>query len=392
VEEADVGHRSVLLPGDVIDDPARLVSAELRVIDTEVAEPGGWVSWIESARRMEDGRGIVRTPLSGGSLRVGALAREGGRVRCEIAVRPLLDPVVLRVIADLESWIADRPDVAVGGVLGPTDFLKTTNFIIGKRDPATRRLPDDPGRAQFLWQQHERIRGVRRSRQIVDEEFGRAAIAVFLEQANYRDTARLIEALRGYEQKHLAPRHISITLGGDVAVSQALIAAITTTQVRSLLVSLLMIIAITTILGRSLRWGVACVLPCAAAVLVTFAVMGWIGTPLGVATSMFAGMIIGIGVDYAIHLVERFRHARRAGKSPADAIEDTASVSGRAIVIDATTVGLGFGVLVCSQVPADARLGMLAILCIATCLIATLVLLPIVMYLAPGPAEPPSRA
>ena len=96
--------------------------------------------------------------------------------------------------------------------------------------------------------------------------------------------------------------------------------------------------------------------------------------------------------DLYIHLVERFRRARRAGKSPADAIEDAASVSGRAIVIDAIAVCLGFGVLVCSQVPADARLGMLAILCIATCLLVTLVLLPIVMHYASGPAEPASRA
>ena len=90
-------------------------------------------------------------------------------------------------------------------------------------------------------------------------------ISVFLEQANYRDTARLIDDLRAYEAEHLAPRNVTITLAGDVAVSQALIAAITTTQVRSLLVSLLVIIAITSILGRSLRWGLACVVPCAAA-------------------------------------------------------------------------------------------------------------------------------
>ena len=35
--------------------------------------------------------------------------------------------------------------------------------------------------------------------------------------------------------------------------------------------------------------------------------MGWLGTPLGVATSMFASMSVGIGVDYAIHLLDRYR-------------------------------------------------------------------------------------
>ncbi|MCP3904368.1 MAG: MMPL family transporter, partial [Planctomycetes bacterium] len=395
VDETDVDHRSVVLPVDVAVDPARLVHAHINVVDATAERRGGWVTWVESAVRRDDGRLVVGTSNRAGSLRVGAPALEGGRVRCTIEIRPLLAPAALRVIGNLETWLEMRRDETpggvggVGGVLGPIDFLTTTSFIVGKRDPETRRIPDDPARVHFLWQQHERIRGSRRARQIVDDEKGSALIAVFLEQANYRDTARLLADVRDYEERHLAPAGMTLSFAGDVAVSQALIAAIVTTQVRSLLVSLLVIVALTTILGRSLRWGIACVVPCAGAVLVTFAVMGWTGTPLGVATSMFAGMVLGIGVDYAIHLVERFRRMRRAGRDPDEAIDDAASVAGRAIVIDAVTVGLGFGVLVCSQVPADARLGGLAVVCIATCLVATLALLPVIMRHAPGPAGRP---
>lgn len=57
------------------------------------------------------------------------------------------------------------------------------------------------------------------------------------------------------------------------------------------------------VFSRSLRWGVYCVLPSALAVVINFAVMGWFGIPLGVATSMFAGMMLGIGVDFAISSV-----------------------------------------------------------------------------------------
>ena len=38
--------------------------------------------------------------------------------------------------------------------------------------------------------------------------------------------------------------------------------------------------------------------------------MGWAGIPLGVATSMFAAMTLGIGVNCAIHLLEGFHQAR----------------------------------------------------------------------------------
>jgi len=111
-----------------------------------------------------------------------------------------------------------------------------------------------------------------------------------------------------------------LSFAGDVAVSQTLIRAIVRTQVISLLGSLLGILVITTIMGRSLAWGALCVLPCALAVLVNFAIMGWVGMPLGVATSMFSGMTLGIGVDFAIHLLERYRRLRDRGPPPRPAL------------------------------------------------------------------------
>ena len=123
-----------------------------------------------------------------------------------------------------------------------------------------------------------------------------------------------------------------------------------------------------------------------------FAVMGWIGMPLGVATSMFSGMTLGIGVDYDIHVMERYRLAQRRGADNQAAIIDAVRASGPANIIDGLGVALGFGVVMLSQVPANARLGGLIVLSIATCLLMTLVLLPALLSIwpikPPGPAEP----
>ena len=39
-------------------------------------------------------------------------------------------------------------------------------------------------------------------------------------------------------------------------------------------------------------------MPASLAVLWLFGLMGWLGIPLGVATSMFCAITLGIGVDY----------------------------------------------------------------------------------------------
>ena len=85
---------------------------------------------------------------------------------------------------------------------------------------------------------------------------------------------------------------------------------------------------------------------------------------------MFAGMTLGIGVDFAIHLLERYRLARSRNMERHAAIADAVEMTGPAVTIDALAVALGFGILVLSQVPANARLGGLVVLSLCGCLAA----------------------
>lgn len=177
-------------------------------------------------------------------------------------------------------------------------------------------------------------------------------------------------------------------------MSQNLIRGIVTTQMQSLLGSLFGIYVITALLGRSLRWGIYAVIPCTLAVFINFAVMGWWHIPLGVATSMFAGMTLGIGVDFAIHVLEGYSLARGAGLSAEQALSESMGRTGPAVVINTAAIALGFGVLTLSQVPANARLGLLTLLGISNSLLASLLLLPVLLTWWPlaGSSDPRSRS
>jgi predicted RND superfamily exporter protein len=118
-------------------------------------------------------------------------------------------------------------------------------------------------------------------------------------------------------------------------------------------------------------------------VLLSFAAMGWLGIPLGVATSMFAGMTLGVGVDYSIHLLARYRRLHAGGQPQGAALAATLEAVGPALLIDAASVGLGFAVLLLSQVPVNARLGGLLVLCVGSCLAATLLIIPALVSLGP---------
>jgi uncharacterized protein len=214
----------------------------------------------------------------------------------------------------------------------------------------------------------------------VDTNYWRSLTTVFLKNANFSDTAKLMDDIRGYEREHLMPKGITLGFAGDVALSQSLIHGIVTTQLQSLIWSLVGICVVTSFLGGSVRWGAYCVLPSALAVLIKLALMGWFGIPLGVATSMFAAMTLGLGVNCAIQFLESYGHAQAEGLPLMDALSRAMALSGPPALINTIAVSLGFGVLMLSQVPANARLGLLVVLGLSECFVASLMLLPVLLH------------
>jgi predicted RND superfamily exporter protein len=298
------------------------------------------------------------------------------RVGWTLRSEPLTKPAVLGRVRDLEHFLARQP--GVGGVLGPAQFLETAAFITQPDKPGSRVLPESPEEASILWNNAGQALSPERLRRIVDANYARGLVTVFLRGSNFADTGRLMADLRAWERRSLVPAGVAgVHLGfaGDVAVSQALIGAVVTTQVQSLALSLVGIFAVTAWLARSWRRGGLCVVPATFAVLLNFAAMGWLGIPLGVATSMFAGMTLGVGVDYAIHFLARTSRLRREGGGET-ALASALAATGPAILIDSASSILGFGVLLLSQVPANHRLGGLLALSLGVCVLVTLWVVP----------------
>lgn len=394
-KEAALDSYELRLPAELVENPQGLVNQwiEIEPVDYAVQVPRAHrrrsgplhrFAPIEMAELQGDDV-VIRTKKSFGALRFGSRGTDEKRFRYEIRPCSMLQPATFRLLGGLQQFIEQKTAYAVGGVLGPRDYISTMNYTKNARQEEFRVVPDDSRKIRRLWNNYGANRGRHRLAQLVDQEYKRCLLTVFMKNANYRDTAKLIAEIRQYEERHLAAHGISLGFAGDVAASQALIGAIVRTQILSLLLSLLGVFVVATLFGRSLRWGIFCVLPCFLAVLINFAIMGWVGIPIGVATSMFAAMTLGIGVDFAIHLAERYRTVASAGMANRQAAIDAITTTAPAIVIDALAIALGFGILMLSQVPANARLGGLVVLSVMSCLVWTLFLLPSFMFLlTPG--------
>ena len=119
-------------------------------------------------------------------------------------------------------------------------------------------------------------------------------------------------------------------------------------------------------------------------VLVLFWIIGTmalLGIPYTLVTATITALSIGIGVDYTIHIIHRYREEYTRIRDPELAAVNTLRTTGTALLGSALTTGIGIGMLILSPVPALQQFGITATIAIAYSLIVSVVLVPPAMTL-----------
>ncbi len=136
-----------------------------------------------------------------------------------------------------------------------------------------------------------------------------------------------------------------------------------------------------TLLLRSWKLAVIGLLPNLLAAGLVLAFMGFLAIPLDVMTITIAAIVIGIGVDDAIHFLHRYRSQLQQGSSVRQAVLMSHRTTGQALYFTSATVMAGFSVLLLSRFVPTAYFGSLAALAMLLALVANLLLLPALLML-----------
>jgi predicted RND superfamily exporter protein len=97
---------------------------------------------------------------------------------------------------------------------------------------------------------------------------------------------------------------------------------------------------------------------------------------LGIASSMFASIALGIGIDYSIHLAAETQEECAHSRSLSEALRRAFASTGPSIILSAGVITLGFAVLLLSSVVPNRLLGVLVCISLSICGLMTLLLVP----------------
>ncbi len=287
-------------------------------------------------------------------------------------------PEVLNQIDQIQSFLEDRE--GVGYTLAITDFVKLMNQSMNNGDPDYYRIPDSRELvSQYLllysWESSD---GYLDS--YVDYDYRNAQVVVRLNTMDVYYMVDLQQELNEFLDKNIHVDNQPKSEGYAVLLGN-LMPMMVKGQIRSLVLSVFLAALVTGLVFRSFSAALISAMPLAFAIAGVFGLMGYMSIYLNTATSMLSSIMIGIGIDYTIHFLFRFRTEIRRGLSDEEATVKTLSTTGQGIIINGFSVIMGFAVCMLSTFIPIYFFGWLIAVSIFMCLIAALTLLPLVLIL-----------
>lgn len=289
------------------------------------------------------------------------------------------DPELLKRLEAIQVHGETLP--YVGSARSIVDYIKNVNKTLHAGDPAYDVIPDTEqqiGEFLFLLSVSGRPELLD---EVIDYDYRQGLVTFAIKTDHTRDLRHIIEEIRSYSASQLEGMDVDVNFAGSANNSYIWAQLLIGSQTTAILVSKIGIFLLAALLFRSLVTGLYTIIPVSLTTLFIAGAAGWMGIPLDVSTALAAGVAIGVGVDYAVHYIFRYRdEAAHLGGSLA-ATQETMRTVGKTIVFSAMVVTIGFGVLCFSQFPPHAKLGwFVAAYMVVSCVVA-LVTLPLLYRL-----------
>lgn len=181
----------------------------------------------------------------------------------------------------------------------------------------------------------------------------------------------------------MADKHITVNLTGSDFITSGIQRKITESQVTSLMIAIVVILILFVIQMKSFLVGIISMIPLVLTLLFNFGFISGLGFSLNAATATIAALMMGLGIDYAIHYLSRFKIELKKFDDKKTAILRTSSTTGRGIFSGALTTFLGFFPLSFSRASVMSQFGIIASFNVFTAAILLFALLPILLMMIP---------
>lgn len=227
---------------------------------------------------------------------------------------------------------------------------------------------------------------------VVDYDYQRAKIRIILSTSDPDVHKHLYKQAKDYLEFHL-PDNARAEFGGEIMFWIAQVDYVVIGKILNIITAIIVISIFVSLIFRSLLAGLLSVVPVIMGTFATFGVMGFLNIRLDFPTSIITAIAVGIGVDFSIHYLSRLIKESQQHFNLETSLNQTAKISGRAIIYDSASNILGFVVVIFSGFLPVQNFGILISITMLLMAISTLLLLPaLISFIQPNFLNPTSKA
>jgi uncharacterized protein len=298
----------------------------------------------------------------------------------DLLVQPLAgsrmdDPELLRASAAFSSAVTD--ETAVASAFGLHTLVGRYSQVRTGDD----RLMDDPANVRLAIDRLEAERSAD-LRRISTADFATGRIVLTGPMMSARELGNTLRDVQAVADFHFAGLAEVVPAGYPPLYVQ-IIERVTSSQVRSFWIALIVVTLFLAFCFRNLRLALLALPVNLFPILVMFGTMGWLGIPLDVATATVAAILLGVAVDDTIHVLHHVREAGLTMESR-EALLSAARGAGRSVVLTSIILAAGFSVLMLASVTTVFYFGLLTAVAALGALVGDLVLLPLLLRVTRG--------
>ena len=222
------------------------------------------------------------------------------------------------------------------------------------------------------------------------EELRKSMINPYISEANneVRINIRILDSLKNLRRQELLEKikidlierinidEDKIKITGILVLYNNMLQSLYKSQILTLGVVMAGIGLMLIILFRSVQLAIIGIIPNLLAAAIILGLMGLLRIPLDMMTITIAAITIGIAVDNSIHYIYRFREEFPKTKNYVSTMHYCHANIGKAVFYTASTIIIGFSILVLSNFIPTIYFGVLTALAMLIALFAALTLLP----------------
>ncbi len=305
------------------------------------------------------------------------------------------DPKIMKKIDTLESKLGQIPEI--GNTLSIARVIKQLSRVMNdKTDGRYDKIPDTKQAIAQYIEMYNMSGEPDDFEKLVDFTFTNAQISARIKNSSTPVLRKVLNQIRELTKDDPDVRCI----GGVADIFSGLANHVVKGQLIAIASSIILVSLVLMIVFRSFIAGLLGAIPLGLSVIFLFGLMGYLGIELNIINALLSSIMIGVGVDYTIHFLWRYKKERKNSHDHVEAIKHTLLTTGRGIIFNALSVVIGFSILFSSNFVPVKFFGFLIIVSISSCLMGAIIFVPSVCivfkpdFLEPKivPKENPSRS